>query len=177
MNSFASHALQPPPAGGRKAGVDRATVVRIVHALHQAVPSQEINQSGRVARRHVQLLGQLAKRQLVPRCGSKLEEDMETPLTQAMLLGPAIHQLAGEPGGDPKGGPGFDGAQLLLGEATPRALDGLAESAVVEPAGPVGCQRAVEPAVALYLRELHNELLHYSQVQHRCQTTISTRDW
>jgi hypothetical protein len=61
--------------------------------LHQAIPLEVIDEPGDVPRRDLELVGQLVKLKLTIRRGPERKQRMETPLTQAMLLRPPIHEL------------------------------------------------------------------------------------
>src|SRR6266568_2581275 len=84
-------------AASKSASMVPATtaVVWIVDACHQAVALEVIDEPRDVARRDVELVGQFTQWQLVVGRGGQREQNMETTLTQAVLLGPPVHQLPG----------------------------------------------------------------------------------
>src|SRR6202162_4812530 len=90
-----------------------------------------------------------------------------------MLVGPAIHQPVSQPGGDAQRGHSLDRAHLLFRQRPACRPECVAEAAVVQASGSVASQRAVEATLALDLRELHSEVLHYVPLRGICQTTSS----
>src|ERR1700704_3825493 len=101
LQSLAPHAFDALPSGWRQVSVGQPAVVRIIDTRHQAVALEVIDQPGDVSRRNVEPLGQFTEWELVVRCGGERKQNMETTLAQPVLLGPAVHQLTGEPGGLP----------------------------------------------------------------------------
>src|SRR6266849_9240818 len=134
-----------------------------------------VDEAGDVARGHLQLIGQFPEGQLAFGCGLERPQDVEAALTQAMLVGPAIHEPVSQPGGDAQRRHSLHRAHLLFRQRPARRPERVAEAAVVQASGSIAGQRAVEATVALDIGELHSEVLHYPAWMAICQMASSGR--
>src|ERR1700694_562164 len=131
LQSRGAHGLEPLATGYGQSRVGQATVVWIIDALHQSVALEMIDEAGDITRRDVEPLGELAQRKLVLGRRRERKQDVETPLTQAMLLRPPVHQLMRQPGRQPQRRHRLERAHLLFREWRSRLAKRLPEPAVV----------------------------------------------
>src|SRR6267378_4588958 len=173
VQTLFAHAIEPLRTRHGQSGVGQPPVARIVDTLHEPVPLEMIDQPGDVPRRDLELIGQLTERELALRRGLERKEGVKTALAQPVLVGPAIHELMDQSGRDPQRRHGLYRARLFFGERAAGRAHGVTEAAVIQVAGAIRRQGAVEATEALDLGELHSEPLHYVAFHDRCQTRRS----
>src|SRR5256885_2934244 len=160
LQAFPPDTFDSLAAGGRQPSAHGAAVLRVGHALDEAVALQVVDEAGDIPWRRVELVRQIAEWAVTD--AEQPEHDAQAALAQVVFLSPALLHHAQRLAGDPQGGQGLHGRRV-----DPQRLQELPHPGAVEAAGLVAAQfvDGGVDLVVLHIGFMHSELLHYSLIQ------------
>src|SRR5262245_28398711 len=151
------------PSLRRQAGEHRAAVLRVGHALDQAVTLEVVDQAGDVPWCRVERHRKLAQGRVAS--AQEAEQQAEAARAQSVVLGPALLQELQGAGGQAQGRQGFDRRDVDLEWIKKLAETLQVQAAVLVDAEAALLEELLPDVIELHYRVFHSEGLHYYHIQ------------